>query len=269
MLGAGLEKANTIHGVYSLISPSGAQQHSPHGFTHIEPRHLSNMSEARQRLDFDALDDEMAFLPNQHFVLTASTITFREKGQVLLVHNTKYDEGPFWTLPGGRKDIGEALEETAVRETREETGYHVHLPLVSIPTRATRPRGAERRRRSASPLHDCIPTPTASPLAHVSLLADQASTTKDVIDDVGTEPVGVIIYNDPTAEGTCFKFRFLFYATLKDASLPPEPTSLDREERLKAEWVTVADALHKLRFKAERKAVETVAALRMGAALQE
>ncbi|KAJ4386391.1 hypothetical protein N0V93_009286 [Gnomoniopsis smithogilvyi] len=226
------------------------------------------MSEAGQQLDFVALDDEMTFIPNRHFVLSASTVTFKEPGQVLLVRNTKYNEA-FYTLPGGRKDIGEALEETAVRETHEETGYHVRLPPISIPTRATRPRVTERRRRSNSSLHDCIPTPTASPLAHGSLLADSASTTKDFIADPGTEPVGVITYNDPTAEGISTKFRFFYYATLKDANLPPDPPSLDHEERLEAEWVTVADALEMLRFEAERQAVETVAALRMGAALQE
>lgn len=224
------------------------------------------MSEARPQLDFVALDDEMTFIPNQYFVLCASTVTFREPGQVLIVLNTKYNE-PFYTLPGGRKDIGEALEETAVRETHEETGYHVRLPPISIPTRATRPRVAERRRQKHfSPLQDpIIPTPTASPLTHASLPADAASTTKDVIDDFGTEPVGIITYNDPNAEGDCTKLRFFFYAVVKDTNLPPDPPSLDCEERLEAEWMTVAEALDKLRFAAERRAVRNVVALTMGA----
>lgn len=32
-----------------------------------------------------------------------------------------------WTLPGGHREQNETLEETAVRETREETGYTVTL----------------------------------------------------------------------------------------------------------------------------------------------
>lgn len=226
--------------------------------------------EAGQKLDFVALDAEMTFIPNRHFVLCASTITFREPGQILLVRNTKYNEA-FYTLPGGRKDIGEALEATAVRETHEETGYHVRLRPVSIPTRATRPRLAERRRRPDPSLRGSSPTPTASPPAHDgSLLADPASTNKDVIVEFGTEPVGMITYQDPNAEEPCTKLRFFFYATLKDANLPAEPPSLDHEERLEAEWVTVADALAKLRFKAERQVVEeTVAIQTMVAALQE
>lgn len=223
------------------------------------------MTEAMQHLDFVALDDEMTFIPNRQYSLSASAITFRDPDQVLLIRNTKYNE-PFYTLPGGRKDIGEALEETAVRETYEETGYHVRLPSVNIPTRATRPRVAERRRRKDSALQDAaIPTPSASPLAHASSLATCAGPmTKGIIDDSGTEPVGMITYNDPTTEGASTKFRFFFYATLKYPDHPPDPLSLDREERLEAEWVTVADALHKLRFEAERQAVETaVAALKM------
>lgn len=223
------------------------------------------MTEAMQHLDFAALDDEMTFIPNRHYVLSASAITFRDPGQVLLIRNTKYNE-PFYTLPGGRKDIGEALEETAVRETYEETGYHVRLPSVNIPTRATRPRVAETRRRKDSALQDAaIPTPSASPLAHASSLASSPGPmAKGIIDDSGTEPVGMITYNDPTTEGASTKFRFFYYATLKYPDHPPDPLSLDREERLEAEWVTVADALHKLRFEAERQAVETaVAALKM------
>jgi 8-oxo-dGTP pyrophosphatase MutT (NUDIX family) len=44
--------------------------------------------------------------------------------QVLLVHRRS---PPLWALPKGTPDSGETLEETALRETREETGISVEI----------------------------------------------------------------------------------------------------------------------------------------------
>lgn len=42
--------------------------------------------------------------------------------QVLLVQDNGY-----WTLPGGMREVGEMLEQTAMREVKEETGFDVAL----------------------------------------------------------------------------------------------------------------------------------------------
>ena len=41
---------------------------------------------------------------------------------------------PLWALPKGTPDSGETLEETAIRETREESGLEVEIeePITSI-----------------------------------------------------------------------------------------------------------------------------------------
>jgi 8-oxo-dGTP pyrophosphatase MutT (NUDIX family) len=44
--------------------------------------------------------------------------------QVLLVHRRS---PPLWALPKGTPDAGESIEETALRETREETGIAVEI----------------------------------------------------------------------------------------------------------------------------------------------
>ncbi len=51
--------------------------------------------------------------------------------QVLLVHRR---HPRLWALPKGTPDSGETIEETALRETREETGLKVEIerPLRSI-----------------------------------------------------------------------------------------------------------------------------------------
>jgi 8-oxo-dGTP diphosphatase len=48
--------------------------------------------------------------------------------QVLLVQDNGY-----WTLPGGRREVDEMLEQTAVREVKEETGFDVTLGgIISV-----------------------------------------------------------------------------------------------------------------------------------------
>jgi 8-oxo-dGTP pyrophosphatase MutT (NUDIX family) len=65
---------------------------------------------------------------------SAGGVVHRRHGgrlQVLLVHRRTPE---LWALPKGTPDSGETLEETALRETREETGIEVAIeaPLRSI-----------------------------------------------------------------------------------------------------------------------------------------
>ena len=55
----------------------------------------------------------------------------RDRTEILLVHRRT---PVLWALPKGTPDSGESIEETALRETREETGIEVEIesPLGSI-----------------------------------------------------------------------------------------------------------------------------------------
>jgi 8-oxo-dGTP pyrophosphatase MutT (NUDIX family) len=79
-----------------------------------------------------------------HFLTCAGTILFestRAPLRVCLLHHTVRNE---WLLPKGRKDLGEHVPATALRETFEETGYPcVALPLDLV-TRAPAP-GAQTK----------------------------------------------------------------------------------------------------------------------------
>ncbi len=49
---------------------------------------------------------------------------------VLLIARRNAAGRPQWTLPKGRVEEGETLEQAALREVREETGYEVHIQAL-------------------------------------------------------------------------------------------------------------------------------------------
>ena len=57
----------------------------------------------------------------------SAALAIRNSFMLLVEHEDPFTKVRFWSVPGGGIERGESQEQTAVRETKEETGYHVTL----------------------------------------------------------------------------------------------------------------------------------------------
>ncbi|MNI52882.1 putative mutator protein MutT4 [compost metagenome] len=62
--------------------------------------------------------------PLKRVDVTYSLITDNSKSKVLMVHNIDHEN---WSLPGGAVEINETLEQSIIREVREETGLDIKV----------------------------------------------------------------------------------------------------------------------------------------------
>ena len=62
--------------------------------------------------------------PKANAVVPSVTAVVVADGCLLLVHRADND---LWALPGGGNDVGESIEDTVVREVKEETGMDVQV----------------------------------------------------------------------------------------------------------------------------------------------
>lgn len=54
-------------------------------------------------------------------------VILNEAGEILLVLRGRQPEKDKWSIPGGKVDLYENLEDTAVREIMEEVGLHIQV----------------------------------------------------------------------------------------------------------------------------------------------
>lgn len=92
---------------------------------------MTERRDGRSVRRIDYYDDPNAPAANS-LVPSANVVVVDGAGALLLIHRTDNDN---WALPGGAMDLGESLVDTAVRETREETGLTCEVTgLVGIYT---------------------------------------------------------------------------------------------------------------------------------------
>lgn len=128
-------------------------------------------------------------------------------------------------LPKGRKDLSEDLEQTATRETFEETGVRVDLLPVSIETMATSP---------------------------LSLIRDRPKAV--------TEPIAV---SQRMTQGG-LKIIF-WYVAMADSTASRQEGTQQENEEFDTVWASFKDADEKLSFADDRRITqEAIGAVQRG-----
>ena len=62
--------------------------------------------------------------PNVPLKPGVAAIIFDDNDRILILKRTR---GPYWSIPGGRQDLGESAPECCIRETLEETGLQTEI----------------------------------------------------------------------------------------------------------------------------------------------
>jgi 8-oxo-dGTP diphosphatase len=65
--------------------------------------------------------------PSPKPVLAVAAVIWNDRREVLLIRRTKEPRKGQWSLPGGKVEFGESLEDAVHREIREETGLEIAL----------------------------------------------------------------------------------------------------------------------------------------------
>ena len=63
--------------------------------------------------------------PSRPFV-GVGVVIFKEN-KILLAERDRQPHGKMWSIPGGAQELGETIEEAAIREIKEETGLEIEL----------------------------------------------------------------------------------------------------------------------------------------------
>jgi 8-oxo-dGTP pyrophosphatase MutT (NUDIX family) len=162
------------------------------------------------------------------FVISAGCVLFRRNPasqalEICILHHSKRDE---WLLPKGRKDRGESLEQAALRETYEETGFQCRLWPQRMPTRA--------------------PTPGV----------DNVYTTQ-IVDNI-VEPVGITIRDLGKGD---IKIIFWFVARVLDDDMDKLDGTQMPTESFESMFVDAQEAAGRLTFESDRDIVRRALAL--------
>jgi 8-oxo-dGTP diphosphatase len=122
--------------------------------------------------------------------LTVDVVITRQDGKVVLIRRANEPFRGRWALPGGFVDVGESVEQAAVREIEEETGLKIELErLVGVYSQPDRdPRGHNVSVAFLARLLDDSQEPSGSDDASEAVFLDPrevelAFDHRDIIED--------------------------------------------------------------------------------------
>jgi 8-oxo-dGTP diphosphatase len=72
-------------------------------------------------------DDVTQEPPPRRIVLGVAAVVWNDRHEILLIRRAKEPRKGQWSLPGGKVEFGETLEDGLRREIREETGLEVDI----------------------------------------------------------------------------------------------------------------------------------------------
>ncbi|KAI0085519.1 hypothetical protein BDY19DRAFT_965412 [Irpex rosettiformis] len=93
------------------------------------------------------------FYASEFMIGAGMVIIQPSTSRIVIIHETKLN---YWFLPKGRKDVGESVEQAALREAYEESGYRAEFLPLYILTNAPTPPGAGSRfvpQRNTEPIY--------------------------------------------------------------------------------------------------------------------
>jgi len=134
-------------------------------------------------------------------------------GKIVLLYES---EDKVWFLPKGRKDVGETLEQTALRETYEESGYRVNFLPLYTQSRAPQPGGKS------------------------NLLSRN------------TEPIYVTTASWKRGE----YLSFYYVGQIPDDAVPEENTRMPDEQTYVTHLLSIEEAYERLRYSSEFTVVQ-------------
>ena len=176
-----------------------------------------------------------------NFLICSGSILFastRAPLQVCLLHHMERDE---WLLPKGRKDRGECVPATAIRETFEETGYPCRQLPLDIVTRAP---AATAQTKDAP---ECVPA-CEEPFM---LTLRRTTTTRPISNGNASSSASSIAEDDTRNEGV--KLIWWFAAVCTGAGkVDGTQTAV---ESFESAFFDVDEALRRATFKTDREVI--------------
>lgn len=185
----------------------------------------------------------MTYQPSQRVTISCGTVCLdfeQSPTKVIIIYNKKLD---IYQLPKGRKNIGEGLEDAAMRETWEETGVTPRPLPLKVATRSTLP----------SKMKD---TPEISSTEDSDSSADEGPIDPGLTTTLpNNEFIATVHYLDLQAATPDTEKTVFFFAAAADSTQPFGSHGQEDHEKLRAEWVDIDTALDLLRFEAEKNVV--------------